>query len=217
MKTKPDIATSAPSNSLEEREHEPKTLYHPNPEKKQEMPSFMSKFTKPAGIDLRKPSISTDNNRTDPQPEPELNFLPDMQIDSGLSSQAGLNPELELKPSSDKVRSDGGALRNVMIEEGRLNITDLRKPVAPTDVNTEIDTTSKKNPSALLDEHKHDYSGLSNIILKGSGKTAISDSSELELKPKLESNIEMIAQKSREDLSSVLLHKKPKFDVGEPY
>lgn len=220
METRPDIAIPGPTidKSLEEREIEPKTLYHPNPERRQKIPSFMSKFTEQAGINLRKPSIPTDNNLTaDPEPEPKLNPLLDMQIDSSLSSQADPYSELEQKPSLGKERFDRGDLRNVVIEKGRgLNITDLRKPDVPSDDNTEIDTRPEKNPGTLSDEHTHDYNDWSNIILKGIGETAITDSSELDRKSKLESNKESFARYNTEELSNVLLHKKPKFDVGEP-
>ncbi|KAF3323152.1 hypothetical protein FCM35_KLT13141 [Carex littledalei] len=201
MTTKPDSAIPVPSidKSLEERENKPETRYHSNPERPK-LPPLMSNFTKQAAsIDLRKPSIPTDNNKTDPKSEPKPNILPDMQIDSSLSSQPDQNFELELKPSLDKVRFNREDLRNVGIEGIGLSITDLRKPDVSLDDNAEMDPRPEKEPRQLLDEHRHDHSN---------------NLSELNLKPKHESNTEMMARYSREDLSDVILHKKPKFDVG---
>lgn len=202
MTTKPDIAIPVPSvdKSLEERENKPETQYHSNL-KRPKLPPLMSNFTKQAaGIDLRKPSIPTDNNETDPKHEPKPNLLPDMQIASSLSSQPDQNFELELKPSLDKVRVNREDLRNVRIEGIGPSITDLRKPDVSLDNNAEMDPRPENEPRQLLDEHIHDHSN---------------DLSELNLKPKRESSTEMMARYSREDLSDVILHKKPKFDVGE--
>ncbi|KAJ4807896.1 30S ribosomal protein S1 [Rhynchospora pubera] len=194
LNPKPEVMTRKPNTeilgptidkSLEERENRPYTMFHTNLEKRQKIPPPMSKFTAQAGIDLRKPSIPTDDTKSNPKPETNPIPLLDMQINS---KQDDTKSELELKPSLDMVRFGREDWRNVVTEE--------------------------VEPSPLLDEHTDDRDDLSNIAPQERGETASDDSSEFDLKPKPELNTVLMTRYSREDLSNVLLHKKFKVDVG---